>query len=57
MDSLYKGILKNYSVKLADGIRQKKTNQIQIYKSIFETLEEYKADLRKHLQENIFSAF
>ena len=41
VDGLYKGILKNYSVKLADGIRTKKTNQIQIYKSIFETLEEY----------------
>lgn len=41
VDGLYKGILKNYSVKLADGIRTKKTNQIQIYKSIFETLEDY----------------
>ena len=41
VDGLYKGILKNYSVKLADGIRTKKSNQIQLYKSIFETLEDY----------------
>ena len=41
VDALYKGILKNYSVKLADGIRNKKSNQIHLYKSIFETLEEY----------------
>ena len=41
VDSLYKGILKNYSVKLADGIKNKKSNQIQLYKNIFETLEEY----------------
>lgn len=41
VDGLYKGILKNYSVKLADGIRTKKSNQIYLYKSIFETLEEY----------------
>lgn len=41
MDVLYKGILKNYSVKLADGIRAKKTNQVELYKKIFDTLEEY----------------
>ena len=35
VDGLYKGILKNYSVKLADGIRTKKSNQIYLYKSIF----------------------
>ena len=27
VDGLYKGILKNYSVKLADGIRSKKSRQ------------------------------
>lgn len=41
LDVLYKGILKNYSVKLADGIRAKKTNQVELYKKIFDTLEEY----------------
>ena len=41
MDSIYKGIIKNYSVKLADGMRAKKMNTIGIYKNIFETLEDY----------------
>ena len=41
MDSLYKGILKNYSVKLADGIKAQNTGLVTLYKSIFETLEEY----------------
>lgn len=41
IDGLYKGILKNYSVKLADGLRAKRVNQITLYKSIFETLEDY----------------
>ncbi len=40
-DIIYKGILKNYSVKLADGLRAKVVNQTEIYKKIFETLEEY----------------
>ena len=41
MDVLYKGILKNYSIKLADGIKSKNTGLVYLYKSIFETLEEY----------------
>lgn len=41
IDNIYKGILKNYSVKLADGIRAKVVNQASLYKKIFETLEEY----------------
>ncbi len=41
MDGIYKGILKNYSVKLADGLRAKRVNQIDLYKKIFETLEDY----------------
>ncbi|MBR2290008.1 MAG: hypothetical protein IJ867_05315 [Clostridia bacterium] len=41
MDILYKGIIKNYSIKLADGIRAQATGLVQIYKSIFETLEDY----------------
>ena len=41
IDNIYKGILKNYSVKLADGIRAKVVNQASLYKKIFETLEDY----------------
>ena len=41
MDIIYKGILKNYSVKLADGLRAKRVNQTDLYKKIFETLEDY----------------
>ncbi len=41
IDIIYKGILKNYSVKLADGIRAKVVNQVDLYKKIFETLEDY----------------
>ncbi len=41
MDGLYKGLLKNYSIKLADGIRNQETGLVHLYKSIFETLEEY----------------
>jgi hypothetical protein len=41
MDILYKGILKNYSVKLADGIRANTQGLVVLYKNIFDTLEEY----------------
>ena len=41
IDNIYKGILKNYSVKLADGIRAKVVNQAGLYRKIFETLEDY----------------
>ena len=58
VDGLYKGILKNYSVKLADGIRCKKSNQIHLYKSIFETLEEYiKEILPIKLKNNEMSSY
>ena len=40
-DSIYKGILKNYSVKLVDGLMASRINQVEIYKKIFETLEDY----------------
>ncbi len=40
-DELYKSILKNYSVKLADGIKEKNQTQIELYKNIFATLDEY----------------
>lgn len=41
IDGLYKGILKNYSVKLADGQRERRADNVEIYKNIFSTLEEY----------------
>ena len=40
-DFIYKGLLKNYSVKLADGVKAKRVNQVEVYKKIFETLDEY----------------
>ena len=41
MDALYKGIIKNYAIRLADGIKAQATGLVHLYKSIFETLEEY----------------
>jgi len=41
MDIIYKGILKNYSVKLADGLKATRVNQVDVYKNIFSTLEDY----------------
>ena len=41
MDYIYKGLLKNYSVKLADGVKAKRVNQVEVYKKIFESLDEY----------------
>ncbi len=41
IDTLYKGILKNYSIKLADGIKVKGKERVEVYKNIFSTLEEY----------------
>ena len=40
-DIIYKGLLKNYSVKLADGVKAKRVNQAEIYRKIFDTLDEY----------------
>ena len=40
-DSLYKGILKNYSIKLADNTNIYDSTKEWIYVKIFETLEEY----------------
>ena len=40
-DSLYKGILKNYSVKLADSTNVYDATKDGIYVKIFETLEDY----------------
>lgn len=41
MDSLYKAILKNYSIKVADNINSYDTSKEWIYTKIFYTLEEY----------------
>ena len=41
MDSLYKGILKNYSVQLADTLSSKVESIENIYEKIFSTLETY----------------
>lgn len=41
MDSFYKGILKNYAIKLADKITSKYEKEETVYNKIFETLEEY----------------
>lgn len=45
MDSLYKGILKNYSVQLADNLKTTETDKIAIYDKIFELVEEYIVDV------------
>ena len=41
MDMLYKGILKNYSIKLADTMNTYEASKEWIYTKIFYTLEEY----------------
>lgn len=41
MDTFYKGILKNYSVKLAECSRRINNNNIDIYNKIFDILDEY----------------
>jgi len=56
-DDLYKSILKNYSVKLADGIREKNLNQIELYKSIFITLEDYIKNIFPLKLENDYDDF
>ena len=41
MDGFYKGILKNYSVKLAETSKFAKERKIDIYNKIFDTIDEY----------------
>ncbi len=41
IDTLYKAILKNYSVKLSDNLSSKTVSKENIYEKIFKTLEEY----------------
>ncbi len=45
MDSLYKGILKNYSVQLADTVSSKVDSIDIVYEKIFSTLESYISDI------------
>ncbi len=45
MEGIYKGILKNYSVQLADKISSSIVDRDNIYESIFETLEDYIANV------------
>ena len=45
MEALYKGILKNYSIQLSDVHASKFHTDEEIYNKIFETLEEYVADI------------
>lgn len=41
LDTLYKGLLKNYSIKLADNLSSKFEKKDTTYEKIFSTLEEY----------------
>ena len=45
MDSLYKGILKNYSIQLADTMSSKLESINNIYDKIFKSLEEYISEI------------
>lgn len=41
MDILYKGILKNYSIQLADNLKTSANDKYEIYDKVFDTVEEY----------------
>ena len=41
MDVLYKGILKNYSVQLADSLKTSASDKLDVYEKVFDTVEEY----------------
>ncbi len=41
MDILYKGILKNYSIQLADNLKTSANDKNEIYDKVFNTVEEY----------------
>lgn len=41
MDTLYKGILKNYSIQLADNLKISANDKDEIYDKVFDTVEEY----------------
>ena len=41
MDILYKGVLKNYSVQLADNVKTSASDKVELYDKVFDTVEEY----------------
>ncbi len=41
MDILYKGILKNYSIQLADNLKTSANDKNEIFDKVFDTIEEY----------------
>ena len=41
MDTLYKGILKNYSIQLADNLKTSANDKNEIFDKVFDTIEEY----------------
>lgn len=45
MYNLYKGLLKNYAVQLADKVNQNEENKEKIYNDIFNDLEKYTTDI------------
>ena len=45
MDTLYKGLLKNYSIQLADTVSSKLDSIDSTYNKIFSTLETYISDI------------
>ena len=47
MDSLYKGILKNYAVKLADNVTSQFESKDKVFDKIFSTVEEYVTKILK----------
>ena len=51
MDSIYKSILKNYSIKLADSTNVYDATKEWIYTKIFYTLEEYIQNIKDNLPE------
>ena len=48
MDVLYKGVLKNYSVQLADNVKTSASDKIEIYDKVFDTVEEYILNIFKY---------
>lgn len=65
IDTLYKGILKNYSVQIADTIKTSANNKDEIYDKIFETIEEYVTEIlpikieidRKNTNKDVLSEY
>ena len=57
MDSLYKSILKNYSIKLADTTNAYDSSKEWIYTKIFYTLEEYIENILSLIVENYDEEF